>query len=415
MSAYSGEATVAGGQGLELVAVKAAICEEAVRRSVERYGGELRAIVLTGSLARDEATLLRQKGRSVVLGDAELLLVFSEPAALPHRLDTRAIARSVEEALAARGVVCHTTLAPVHPRYLRTLRPHIFPYELRECGQVLWGDTRVLSLIPGFPASQIPPEDAWRLLCNRLLEQLEILPRLVHQPAPLAPGLRYPTAKLYLDMATSYLVFAGAYEPTYARREERLRRLASGHGAADHALPIRRLAQRVTAATRWKLHGDDLPAASDLPWEESVADARSLWRWELQQLLGTSAELSDAQLLAAWMHRQPLTQRLRGWIHIARREEWRVSWRHWPRWARLARHGSPRYWVYAVACELIFQLPGLTTPPGDTWHTEPDCSALLANLPVLGELDHRSDWRGWRYLASEIAWNYRQFVVDTRA
>jgi hypothetical protein len=375
------------------------IAGEVAQACARRHGSALRALVLTGSLARDEAGLVLGAGHLRVLGDAELLLVLTDATRLPDRAEAERLAGEVEEALLGRGVTCEVTLSPVHAAYLRALGPSIFAYELRTCGRVVAGQPDILDLIPAFAPSAIPQEDAWRLLCNRIVEHLE---------ATEAPAGSYRTVKLYLDMATSLLVFAGAYQPTYRERAEALTRLAAEtHEAAAFPSPLEALARQVSLCTGWKVQGGEpLPPAGLTP-DDALAWAKALWRWELIRLTGASADLANRELLAAWMARQPALARYRGWLHVARRLGWTRSWRHGPRWARLARRASPRYWVYAAAGQLLFarQSP----------KQERDWSALLRRLPVNRLAGSPSEPIAWQRAAAEIGWNYRQFLVDTRS
>jgi hypothetical protein len=375
-------------------AAGALICDEVVRHALARYAGGLRAVVLTGSLARDEATVAADAGRSVVLGDAEFLLVFAEAAPLPTAAATRALGTGIEAGLRARGVACPITLSPVHARYLRSLPPHIFAYELRACGRVVWGDPNVLGLIPAFTAGEIPLEDAWRLLCNRLVELLEVSPSSDAPATVTTPESLYRTVKLYLDMATSLLVFAGAYEPTYRRRAERLQELAQQAARSD-AFPFRLapFAELVAACTGWKLCGGSAPAPAGVSRAGALERARRLWAWEVARLSGGAPDLDLNAMLEASLGLPPQGAQLRGWLHVARKCGWLRSWRLWARWARLARRGAPRYLVYSAACRALFEEGDQT----GAWNELPVVRATAGALPA------------------EIVWNYRQFLVDTRA
>src|SRR5437867_3961265 len=55
--------------------LKAMICEETAATCAEFYGEHLRAVVLTGSLARDEATFVDDGVACALLGDADFLVV----------------------------------------------------------------------------------------------------------------------------------------------------------------------------------------------------------------------------------------------------------------------------------------------------------------------------------------------------
>ncbi len=401
-----------------------AICEETVRVCLQDFRPILRAIVLTGSLARDEATFVETEGSKEVWGDVEFFLVFDNRTRLPPAEAMGNLSERIRSSLLSRNIRCNVGADGVHARYFVNLRPRIFAYELRTCGQVVWGDEKVLLLIPDFPASAIPREDAWRLLCNRMIEQLEAAAQLVAQPEAIPGDLGYRSAKLYMDMATSLLVFVGAYEPTYRRRLERLSHLDS-EALPELGLPFPRaeFVERVAAATHFKLGGPQVGSEFSIGsgrqggmdvLQESLGYARRLWRWELARLTGTQEALSDRELMRTWMRLQPVSHRLRGWLYVVRKRGWHRSWRHWPRWTQLAWRASPRYWVYAVASELAFRLPAILASAGP----DPNLDAVVQE--IRGWLPARDSHRGeqrtdWRMVASETAWNYHQFLEKTRA
>lgn len=396
--------------------LRATIGAETARGCAEEYAGRLRSVILTGSFARDEATWRGDGGKAKVLGDAEFLVVFADGAPLPDGERVRALTQQIESGLAARGIVCPITLSLVHDGYLRRLRPAIFAHELRTCGRVVWGDAAVLSLVPAFTASDIPLEDGWRLLCNRLVEQLEGVPGAGELSVNLAEPVLYRVVKLHLDMATSLLVFVGHYEPTYRQRAERLRDLAREQAlSGGYPFRLEPFARIVSACTDWKLEGGDGPPPEASSWEGAIERARRLWRWELARLTGVAPELPDQALLDAWLKRQRALERARGWLHVLRKCGWHRSWRLWPRWARLARRGSPRHLVYSAACRLLFDLPRVGTEggagiaEGGTWEGWWD------DLPVIrpGSVQRRA--LRWEEAAREITWSYREFLVGTRA
>lgn len=399
------------------------VVQETAERCAAQYGTRMRALVITGSAARGEATVIAEVDRSHLLGDAEFLLIFHPGSQLPSTAEVQALQGRIESALADRRIVAAVTLSASHPDYLAKLRPHIFAYELRTCGRVISGDPEILGLIPSFPASAIPLEDAWRLLSNRLVEQLELADELAAQSGAARFDGHYRTVKLYLDMATSLLLFACDYAPTYRERAERLSRLAEEEQPeAQWPFPLFEFAARVTTSTQLKLGrsaADRAEAAGEpaaaIIWDEALSYARALWRWELARLTGGDSRLPDQELLRRWMRAQPLRQRLRGWLYAARVIGWRDSLRHWTRWAQHARYSSPRYCVYAAACELAFRLPSLARPAvPDPW-IEAEWDEVRGWLPVTQpapSLHRRAPWQG---LAADILWNYRKFLVDTRS
>ena len=314
----------------------------------------------------------------------------------------------MEEQLAAHKLQCRVGLSPVSTLFLEHMRPHIFGYELRTCGRVVWGDKKALQRIPAFEAEEIPLDDAVRLLCNRMIELLE----LVAASGVRSKEAQYATVKLYLDMATSFLLFAGAYRPSYRDRVAELKLLADSMPVADAPFSLPEFAAAVERCTQLKLSSADFSAgkcAADSERNErmlldAVRLAHLLWRWELIRLLQADPKASDQQLLARWASSQPLTARLRGWARVARDADAATTFQPWMKWLRLALQRSPRQSVYAAGCQLFFRLPDLLRGRRDT--TLEELSALLPVCP-----DAKA---GWPALAGAIGRNYHQFVEFTR-
>jgi hypothetical protein len=401
------------------------ICQMTLRLCRRHFRDSLASIVLMGSLAREEATFVQDEGCCRLLGDAEFLLIFGARAILPPRALLNFLRKNIEGSLANVGVVGEVHLNAAHPDYLSKLRPHIFAYELRECGLVVWGDPSILCWIPDFSAADIPLEDGWRLLSNRMVEQLEVLEGPEQRQKCLKPRLLYRTIKLYLDMATSFLLFAGEYAPSYSERARRLRILADAQsGDERYPFDLRRFCRRVAECTRWKLSMSGLrdsfsPAlegdAGFSWWEEAVSYARLLWRWELHRLVGTTGQPSNQELLERWMECQPCSRRLRGWLYVLRNQGWHRSWKNWPHWARLAWKASPRYWIYGAASELFFRLPCHSEPEGHIAHVAFDFADVRSWLPVRSEAEPGQKLSAWCGLARETVWNYEHFLLETRS
>jgi hypothetical protein len=397
--------------------MKAVLCEETLRLAAQVFRERLRAVVLTGSLARNEGTFAEDEQGCRLYGDAEFLLLFAEGATLPSDTDLSLIRRKIEERVLRRGLRATITLSAARPGYLSKLPPSIFAYELKYCGEVLDGDQAVLALVPDFTRADIPLEDAWRMLANRLVEQLESGDEMLEGRPTLSPGMHYRTVKLYLDMATSLLVFAGGYAPTYEERTRTLTLLArSPNGMTRWPFPLPEFSREVATCTRWKLSpAHPAPDEGRGFWERAVDHAQALWHWELGRLQGPDANAEARTLMARWVRHQPLQERLRGWAHVARQNGGLRSWPRWPRWGYLALSASPRYSVYEIAAELLFELRGAGTGAVNGKNGERQWLELGRRLPVLRQAGSPDGEPAWRDLAADVLFNYREYLLSTRS
>lgn len=397
------------------VAAKQEICRQVVENCRSVYGNRLRAMVLTGSLARNEATFIRVGKGLKLLGDADCFLIFQRDASLPPASDTHSLQRKIEGSLTGKGLSGKIGLSAVTPRFLKNLPRAISTIELRDSGQVLWGDPSILSMIPKFSESDIIREDAWRMLCNRMIEQLAFAGDLSGASTELTPELHYATVKLFLDMATSFSVFVEQYAPSYRERSERLLALAQ-HPPEGTPFPLKKFAARVAECTSWKLSGEnrDCDRRVEL-WHEAISYMRRLWRWEMIQLTNASKELTIESLLSQLARQQTASQRLRGWLSIAKRRGSLRSWRCWPRWIRLSLASTPRYLVYRAATELTFRLPCLVRHAGQPPRLDVDWGSIQSRLPERAPHSDSSDDIPWRGLVDDVLWNYSEFLLNTRA
>ncbi|MHB8412007.1 MAG: hypothetical protein ACYDDI_08675 [Candidatus Acidiferrales bacterium] len=412
IQAALGENQVNGGT----FALREAICEEVNAVCVEIFGKRIRAIVLTGSLARDEGTFLLRGDTWVSSGDAEFIIVASWKTSLPSVEEIDEVGRQIESRLLQRKIDCQIDLGRAYAYYLRNLPPHIFSYELRECGKVIWGDASVLNLIPQFSAEELDLEDAWCLLCNRLIELLGFPAELISNGGTWSAKFRYQIQKLYLDMATSYLVFVRAYAPGYQKRQEILSRLArETPRGGEYPFDLQEFARRVAACTDSKVSmGNSDGDAVALDPGDAIHAAHCLWRWELARLAGSTRPLGDCELIKEWMRSVPLHQRVRGWLVVLSASGWHKNFSAWPRWFNLCRKASPRGCVYFVGSGILFKLIEENKHLRETdWRN--NAMALTEFLPVR-KLDPNADAEvRWEDLASDVTWNYQRFLVGTRA
>ena len=373
-----------------------------------RFGRRLRSVVLTGSLARNEATWHRLGNRVRLTGDAEFLLVFDRRRSIPSNAEIASAQDYIQQLLLDNGIEVKIDLGAITPRFFEQLQPHIFAYELQVYGKTIWGE-EIRVLAPTFTAAEISLEDGFRILMNRIVELLESLAEATTL-RPLPQSVRHRSTKLCLDMVTSLLVFLGSYEPSYAKR---LRSISRGFIGPDELSVLRpRLLQRTIMATRWKLGEDHRePIVTLRELNDLIGDVHLLWQWELRVLNGdTPSPDNNDTLIDTWCSREHRFDWLRSWASTVRRCRPAEFFTSFPRWIQIAHRGSPRRLIYVAASQLFLAAPEVLS--GGVNYDSTRWQHLAAGLPYPGPLEHI---RTWEAAAAAATRNYHRFLEDTRA
>jgi hypothetical protein len=284
-------------------------------------------IVLTGSFARGEGSVLSLPGRLKVLGDIEFFVVLASSADA-GRLGASMATWGAAAAAALGGDRIHVDLefGPVNMGYFPRARPAIFVYDLRNHGKVLWGPPDLLDAIPPFDIGAIPREDALWLLFNRMIEQLDTYDRIASVEGDALLDVAYRRLKIVLDLAGSALAFSGSHCVSYGRRPAALHRLVTETPSLARRIPDG-FHRELTHAAAAKLVPDDYDFAK-LPGRTTEAQRAALRAqiiadipamtgllcWELEQLLRARGDL--ARLLRLYVGTPSLLRRAREWTKM---------------------------------------------------------------------------------------------------
>jgi hypothetical protein len=369
----------------------------------EALGATLRAVVLTGSLARNEGSYIRKEGQAILLSDVEAIVVLHDDAPLPSREATKLLCNTAEQILAARSVRVDVSLSLVHAAYLRQLPPHIYSYELRACGVVLFGDPAILEQIPSFAASDLSAEDAWRMLSNRLIEQMEVAATAKDCNSD---ALRYRSIKLCLDLASSLLVLSGRFEAGYRARLHRMEEFAVTPSAKQLPISMEEFLPLVRMCTAAKLQPETVVDLGTNFAERVTGWAWQIWLWELEQMNGGDTRTTARAMIRGFDRKQGAARLLRGWLYAARRSGWVSSARFWPKWSSQLVSGlTPRHAIYLAAY---------------CWHEarigeSGDAANALASVRRLLPVDGGAQVVTASEVAEQLVWNYKQFAMETRS
>jgi predicted nucleotidyltransferase len=347
----------------------------AVDLLAERLPGDaLVGVVLTGSFARGEGSVVAVDGRLRVLGDIEVLVIFrSEVEFYRFRAAMRDWSRELSRQVDAH-IQVEIEFGPADLTYLRKRAvPSIFVHDLIEHGKVLWGPPGLLDEVPRFSASDIPRQDAVALLFNRTIEQLDTYDAVAKLSGDALWDPAYHRLKLVLDVAGSALAFAGRHVSSYAKRPAAFTQLLRDTPALADALPAGFEAELERAARVKILPRDGtavLPAG--LSSEErrvwirdrvsaGVPAVTSVLRWQLQELLAVTDDLPG--LLRAYRHTQPFSRRAWEWAKIVLRPTPAPVPLSFVRAARLFFTSTPRALLYSAGTLAYLDLVTPTARP----------------------------------------------------
>ena len=186
----------------------------------DRIGwGEVRAVILGGSFALGEGSVLHEGGITTFLSDVDLLAIVDSRESLFRALTMKNELGAACEGLFPEavfwgrvdvGVVTRGEL-PFFPK-----SPGV--YNIRHCGRVLYGNGEVLQEMPDFGKGELDPDEAAILLENRMSSLLGWLPGEKRGSEPWRREFMYQIARAYTDILTAVLVAAGEYIPGYRDR-----------------------------------------------------------------------------------------------------------------------------------------------------------------------------------------------------
>lgn len=349
-------------------------------------------VILTGSLARGEGSVIADCNDLYSLSDMEFLVSLENSNSCARLVrELKLLEDEANRAITAAGIHCKAEFTYALQRYYTNASPSIFAFELKTHGKLVQGDRNLLALIPQFQAKDIPCIDAFYLLCNRMVEQLELLRSFLFSNSRCSEQtFRYSILKGYVDLATSVLVFTRKFEPSYqGRRDSFCKSILSFN---DDALAMERLKERVDYWTRVKLNPSSgalcyLPEESPYQeWRELASMVSLVWKWELYQLTGGTAD-NPANMLQRFKKigsfRQNMRSRLKFLLTALRRKELTIS--KMPFFA-----GNPRHILYAEVGDLYLRIAQNSAPLDLNSTAALELSGQIENIVHIWEVYFRN-------------------------
>lgn len=311
------------------------------------------AVILIGSFARGEELWIAQDGRREYLSDMEFMVVLEENL---NEIGNRKseIKKEIIESLKAEMGEIDISICFTTRRHLSLSKPRIFILEFKKFGKVLYGDPKVLDLIPECTAQDCSRLDAVVLLCNRIVEQLEVYKTILNVGEGLAPSRinQYELDKGYIQLVNSLLAFEKRYCSLYPEK-----RAVFAEILGDTDSPIFKLDLNMEAFTAAFDHVEnkELPLLDGtealLQWQTLKVEFQKVLIYELSEILGYQDVTRD-QAVKYLLSVPDLLACARGWAKVFACKLTSVFFvneilkRLW--------HTSPQFLIYQQAAEQYF-------------------------------------------------------------
>ena len=305
-------------------------CRDSVMKMYER--DDITGIILTGSFSREEGSIIKSPDNVFyVLGDVEFMIV------LPSKEDfvekyrrLKEISKHIANDLLERRIHCDVDLTPVTNNYFENVGPVIFNIELKENGKVIYAETDFLEKMPKYKVTDIPKDDAFNLLSNRIIEQLILYQNLVSTRDVNFLQAAYQLTKLYLDIGGSLLAFSGNYETTYAKRVVKLKGLSEEAIQREQfaGIDMDNLYSKIREYTEVKLYPkyeDFFPSEMNhrqmreyllAKIRAAVHDVRALWMWEIKDRYSLNEATDFHYIIKELKRHEYLSKKLKGWAKL---------------------------------------------------------------------------------------------------
>jgi hypothetical protein len=318
-------------------------------------------LLLAGSFARGEGVIVVDRhGDYRWLSDIECLVVLPDELRRDLPRLTQLLANAAHDAnqdgrRGTRGIKIE--LNPILASRLAAMRPAIFTCELIDHAKLLWGRPAEIRMPVRFEATRdLLCRDAFRLLNNRLMEQVAVRLRLEDESNLLsAPEAAYAQSKFWVELGTSLSIFLGCYRTSYKARYAALENVLSSSGTGLDTKTVEVLRSKISQGMALKLgyiNTDQYDADGSLGCAADIASR--IWWWETGNLLGDSRCEADWHSLPARLRRvQTTAGRLRDWGRLALRTG-TLENLHPAAFRDLLRAGSFGNAVYAAGCLLSF-------------------------------------------------------------
>jgi predicted nucleotidyltransferase len=136
--------------------------------------GNIVSVILTGSAARDQASYKYIDGKPFLESDLDLVVVVKRFAIIKSFILIKRLSKKLTLELKKKRLLSYVSFSIATEKVLLHASPSIFYQDLNLNGKVIFG-TEKHSLLRKYETNDIPIQDVYRLIFNRMVESLEAL------------------------------------------------------------------------------------------------------------------------------------------------------------------------------------------------------------------------------------------------
>ena len=173
----------------------------------------LEAIFLVGGFGRDEGSIMVHEGNVHVINDYDLVVITSRSCKKNTIYELR---RILEKELSIRQV----DITVYNKKQLKNMAFTMYSYDLKYASKTIYGNEKILDLIPNMDKSKMPILEAIRPLLLFPVSLLQARPKSANLSNIDLFWSYQQISKSILGWSTAMLIEKGLYDPLYSKRFE---------------------------------------------------------------------------------------------------------------------------------------------------------------------------------------------------
>jgi len=281
---------------------------------LSRIGGEnINAILLSGSFAAGEGSVVSPRKNPLFLSDLDLVVILDSMRAHRRNLSLRGrLADECESLWPSADFHGGITIGLYHTSEISGLAPRPGTCELAENSLLLWGSEEFRRSMPDIAEEGIPEAEGVRIIENRIMAFLGSYSRLNDLTTRGKAKAAYEISRVYTDILVSALIFAGEYRTGYKSRLDYLES-TGGKALADRFKPD--VLTRIVWASRYKLSPQKMDKWNEIEgiWMTAASDLLSFWKRSEADRMGEGEQADCFKLLKRRKSGYSLSLRLNLW------------------------------------------------------------------------------------------------------